>query len=153
MSPQSAAHCRSPAILFSDHHPSSSNGGEELVLREILLGLAARGWRCLLAYHAWGDLVPEYEAAGIECRRFDLAPLRLGNPARFLASIARQALWARRRQVRLLHCNSYVRAAHGAAVEGFAGLPAVCHLHNPLPEYLSRQYRWGLRHLDRLVAV
>jgi glycosyltransferase involved in cell wall biosynthesis len=144
---------RSPAVLFSDHNPSRSNGGEELVLREALLGLAARGWRCLLAYHDWGDLVPEYEAAGIECRQFDLAQARLDYPWRFAASVARQALWARRRRVELYHCNSYFRAAHAAAVKRLGGLPAMCHFHNPPPGYLSRQYRWGLQQLDGFIAV
>jgi glycosyltransferase involved in cell wall biosynthesis len=142
-----------PAVLFSDHNPSRFNGGEELVLREILLGLAARGWRCLLAYHRWGDLVPEYEAAGIVCRRFDLNPARLSEPWRFAASVAQQALWARREGVRLLHCNSYFRAAHTGAVKRLGGFPALCHFHLGPPEYLSRQYRWGLRRMDGFIAV
>ena len=141
------------AILFSDHHPSRSNGGEELVLRQAMLGLAARGWRGLLAYHEWGDLVPEYEAAGIACRRFDLSPARLDNPWRFAASVSRQVLWARREGVRLLHCNSYFRAAHAGAVKSFGGFPAICQFHLPAPAYLSRQYRWGLQQLNGYIAV
>jgi len=141
------------AILFSERNPSRTEGGEELVLRNILLGLSARGWRCLLAYHEWGDLVPEYEAAGIACRRFDLTPARPTNPGRFLASVAGQALWARRNGVGLLHCNSYFRVSHAAAVKHLGGFPAIGHLHNPPPDYLSRQYRWGLQQIDGLIAV
>lgn len=144
---------QSAGILFSDYHPSRANGGEELVLCEIMLGLARRGWRCLLAYHEWGDLVPEYQAAGIECRRFDLSPLRPAHPARFLASVVRQAAWARREAVGLLCCNSYFRASHAAAVKGLSGVPAICHFHLPVPDYLSRQYRWGLQRLDGYIAV
>jgi glycosyltransferase involved in cell wall biosynthesis len=141
------------AVVFSDRNPSRSNGGEELVLREALLGLAARGWRCLLAYHEWGDLIPEYEAAGIGCRRFDLTAVRLQNPWRFASSVTQQVLWARRQGVGLYHCNSYFRAAHAAAVKHLGGVPAICHFHIPPPEYLSRQYRWGLKQLDEFVAV
>ena len=144
---------RSPAVIFSDNNPSRSNGGEELVLRETLLGLAARRWPCLLAYHEWGDLVPEYEAAGIECRRFDLAPVRPKFPGRFASSVAAQALWARRAGVQLLHCNSFNRAAHAAIIKRLGGFPAICHLHVSPPEYLSRQYRWGLRQLEGFFAV
>lgn len=143
----------SPKILFNDHNPSRSNGGEELVLRQSLLGLAARGWRCLLAYHQWGDLIPEYEAAGIECRQFDLAQARLDYPWRFAGSVARQARWARRERVGLYHCNSYFRAAHAAAVKRIGGFPAICHFHIPPPGYLSRQYRWGLQQFDGFIGV
>jgi glycosyltransferase involved in cell wall biosynthesis len=142
-----------PAILFSDYHPSRFNGGEELVLRASVLGLAARGWRCLLAYHEWGDLIPDYQAAGVACRQFDLNPARRGQPWRFAASVAQQALWARREGVRLLHCNSYFRAAHAGAIKRFGGFPAVCQFHLPAPDYLSRQYRWGLRQFEGLIAV
>ena len=142
-----------PVTLFSDHNPSRYQGGEELVLRNTLLGLAARGWRCLLAYHEWGDLVPEYEAAGIACRQFDLTPARVNHPLTFLGSVTGQALWARSQGVRLLHCNSYFRAAHAAAIRSLGGFPAICHLHNPPPDYLSRQYRWGLQRLDGFIAV
>jgi glycosyltransferase involved in cell wall biosynthesis len=144
---------RLPAVLFSDHNPSRANGGEELVLRQALLGLSARGWRCLLAYHEWGDLVPEYQAAGIECRQFDLTQARLDSPWRFASSVARQVLWARRERVELYHCNSYFRAAHAAAVKRLGGFPAICHFHIPSPDYLSRQYRWGLQQLEGLIAV
>lgn len=143
----------SPAILFSDYQPSRFNGGEELVLRTAILGLAARGRRCLLAYHKWGDLVPEYEAAGIQCRQFDLSPIRATSPGAFLKSIAGQAIWARREGVGLLHCNSYFRAAHARAVKSLGGFPSICQFHLPAPPYLSRQYRWGLRRLDGYIAV
>ncbi len=142
-----------PTALFNDLHPSRSNGGEELVLREILLGLAARGWRCLLAYHEWGDLVPEYEAAGIECRRFDLKAARLAAPRLFVRSVAGQVLWARRERVGLLYCNSFNRASMTATAKILGGVPAICHLHNEPPDYLSRQYRWGLNRLGRFIAV
>jgi glycosyltransferase involved in cell wall biosynthesis len=147
------SNARTKAILFSDHCPSRSQGGEELVLREVLLGLAARGWHCLLAYHEWGDLVPQYEKAGIVCRQLDLNPVRPSHPWRFAASVAKQVLWARREGVRLLHCNSYFRAAQAGAVKSVGGFPAVCQFHLPAPEYLSRQYRWGLRQLEEFVAV
>jgi glycosyltransferase involved in cell wall biosynthesis len=140
-------------ILFSDWNPSRSNGGEELVLRQTLLGLSARGWRCLLAYHEWGDLIPEYEAAGIQCRQFNLTSVQLSSPSLFLKSVAGQVLWARRAGVRILHCNSYGRAAYAAAVKSLCRLPAVCHFHTEPPSYLSRQYRWGLRQLEGYITV
>jgi glycosyltransferase involved in cell wall biosynthesis len=107
----------------------------------------------LLAYHDWGDLVPEYQAAGVECRQFDLTQARLDSPWRFASSVARQVLWARRERVELYHCNSYFRAAHVAAVKRLGGFPAICHFHIPSPDYLSRQYRWGLQQLEGLIAV
>ena len=122
-------------------------------MRQTLTGLAARGWRCLLAYHEWGDLIPGYEAVGIECRRFDLTPVQLRYPGRFVVSVARQALWARREGVRLLHYNSYFRAAYAATVKLLGGFPAICQFHLPAPDYLSRQYRWGLQQLEGFIAV
>src|SRR5690242_8025353 len=129
-----------PTVLFNDGTPGRLMGGEEVVLRETLLGLAARGFRCLLAYQQWGDLIPEYEAAGIECRQFDFAAVRLQHLWRFGTSILQQVLWARRRRVKLFYCNSYFRAAHAAAIKSFGGFPALCHFHLPAPGYLSRQY-------------
>jgi glycosyltransferase involved in cell wall biosynthesis len=140
-------------VLFSDYNPSRSNGGEELVLREALLGLAARGWRCLLAYHEWGDLIPEYEAAGVVCRRFDLTPAERRRPWRFALSVVQQAMWVRRERAQLYYCNSYFRATHAGAVKRLGMVPALCQFHLPAPEYLSRQYRWGLDQLDGFVAV
>ncbi len=109
----------------------------------------------LLAYQEWGELVPEYEAAGIECRRFDLSPAKLGHPWRFAASVVGQAFWARREGVALYYSNSYFRAFHAAAVKYLGGFPAVCHFHITAPQndYVSRQYRWGLERMDRLIAV
>ena len=144
-----------PAILFSDRKPSRCNGGgEELILREILLGLVQRGWRCLLAYHEWGELIPEYEMAGVSCRRFYLDPATLRQASGFGASVIGQALWARREGVVLYHCNSYFRAFHALAVKRLGGFAATCHFHIPPPEhYVSRQYRWGLERMDGLIAV
>lgn len=140
-------------VLFNDLHPSRCNGGEEQVLRQVILGLAARGWRCLLAYQDWGDLIPEYQVAGIECRQFSLEAGRLVAPGPFVKSIAQQVFWARRERVRLLHCNSYNRASMTAVAKILSGVPAICHLHLEPPEYLSRQYRWGLNQLERFIAV
>ena len=141
------------AILFNDWHPSHLNGGEEQVLRQVMLGLAGRGWRCLLAYHEWGDFIPEYEAAGMECRQFDLSAARPKAPARLLKSALSQLTWARRERVGLLYCNSYARAPVTAIAKMIGSLPAVCHLHLEPPSYLSRQYRWGLGRIGRFIAV
>lgn len=147
-------------ILAMEGWPTLLAGGQERSLFEVVTGLRQAGVEVTLAYEEEGDLVPRYQALGVATFQIPVRNLQLKsrrvitNTLRFATAVARILRQQRRqaRPVNLIYVNQYFDTPLAALCGRLLGVPVVCHLRLPAPEYLSRQYRWGLNRCAKLIA-
>jgi glycosyltransferase involved in cell wall biosynthesis len=140
-------------ILVLENELTSGRGGQELSLADVCAGLGERGHAVVLAYVTGGDLEARYRrfcerlvrvrAYAVDRRRTAAAILDVGR-----------SLWAVRGTAPdVVYANQYLDSPFAAAAARLGGVPFVCHLRLPPPEVLCGQYRFGMRHVSRLIAI
>lgn len=150
-----------PRILALEGWPTLFAGGQERSLFEVVCGLRRLGVEVTLAYEKEGELVPRYQAQGVKTFRISTRNLQLKswhaprNLVRFthtVVLICARHWFEKKSTIDLIYVNQYFDTPLAAICGLLLGVPVVCHLRLPAPEYLSRQYRWGLSRCVRLIA-
>ncbi|MCU0550641.1 MAG: glycosyltransferase family 4 protein [Leptolyngbya sp. Prado105] len=141
-------------LIVLENHVTTQRGGQELNLLEICRGLFDRGHRITLLYLKSGDLLPDYQSfcdrtLCISAYGFDWHSV--SSTLNFLPSLLQ--IW----QIptpknSLIFCNDYHFSLFATALSSFRNLPYVCYLQLP-PLMLNRQREFGLRSVDRFIAV
>jgi glycosyltransferase involved in cell wall biosynthesis len=141
-------------IGFVENQPTRFAGGQEISLFEMVRGLSQRDWPTHLWYAEEGELLDEYHKLCESVHR--ITSRQLHN--RYLPQIMRD-LWKVYKLNKagqlpeVLYCNQYFDTPFPALVKRLWNRKLVCHLRLPAPDYLSRQYRWGLQQCDLLIAI
>lgn len=139
-------------VLAFENKPTAFAGGQERSLFEVLKYVAEAGANVSLCYQEPGELLDSYraflhEAFLIKRRQFSKPWLP------FLFDLGRLAVKSLSARWDVLYANQYFDATLAAGLGLLTGIPVVCHLRIECPVYLSRQYRWGLMHCTRLIAI
>lgn len=151
---------RLASILVLEGWPTFLAGGQERSLFEVVTGLREAGVSVTVAYEQEGELVSRYESLGVGAFRIPTRHLQLKSRA-FPMHLFHFALAAtriiRRHRVRgkafeLIYVNQYFDTPLAVFCGLLLGVPVVCHLRLGAPDYLSRQYRWGLRRCAKMIA-
>ena len=138
-------------ILAFEEQPTAFAGGQERSLFEVLHGLAERGCKTSLCYREEGDLLRAYK--GFLKAWFCIKSRRFTRPFHPLISdIFKLYIRFRVDNWDVLYANQYFDTPVVASLGILCGIPAVCHLRLACPEYLSRQYRWGLKQCTKIIA-
>jgi glycosyltransferase involved in cell wall biosynthesis len=141
-------------IIVLENQATTQRGGQELNLLNLCRELFQRGHRITLLYLGAGDLLPQYQSfcdrtIPISAYGFDWRSLR--STLRFLPSLLQ--LWKIPiEQDSIIFCNDYHFSLFAFALSTFRRLPYVCYLQLP-PINLNRQRAFGLRGVDRFIAV
>ena len=122
-------------LIVLENHVTTLRGGQELNLLEICTALSQRGHRITLLYLKDGDLLERYQSI---CDR--------------VIKISEYGFDWRRFTSVLVFCNDYHFSVFGSLLSRCRNLPLVCYLQLP-PLYLNRQRRFGVRQVDRFIAV
>ncbi|WP_395747006.1 glycosyltransferase family 4 protein [Prosthecobacter sp.] len=139
-------------VLAFENTPTAFAGGQERSLFEVLQFVAGAGGRVSLCYQQPGELLEAYGQFVREA--FCIRSRQLARPwAPFLLDLARLAVKSFSARWDVLYANQYFDTPMVAALGLLARIPVVCHLRIECPPYLSRQYRWGLMHCARLIAI
>ncbi|MBD1843788.1 glycosyltransferase family 4 protein [Cyanobacteria bacterium FACHB-63] len=141
-------------LIVLENHVTRQRGGQELNLLEICRGLFQRGHRITLLYLKPGDLLSQYQSfcdrtIQISAYGFDWRSVR--STLQFLPGLIKIG------QMSIAHnsivfCNDYHFSLFASALSFFYQLPYVCYLQLP-PINLNRQRKFGLRRVDRFIAV
>lgn len=148
------------SVLVLEGWPTFLAGGQERSLYEVISGLRQRGANVSLAYEEDGELVPKYEALGVNTfkiitRNLLLKSLKSPWSIRdFVISLYRTLKEYRVSQNKwnLLYINQYFDVTLAALCGLILRVPVVCHLRLAAPPYLSRQFRWGLGRCQLLIC-
>ena len=141
-------------LIALENHVTTQRGGQELNLLRICRGLFQRGHRITLLYLKAGDLLPQYQSfcdrtIPISAYGFDWRSRK--SLLKFLPSLLQ--LWqVPIAQNSLVFCNDYHFSLFAYALSVSRRLPYVCYLQLP-PIQLNRQREFGLRGVDRFIAV
>jgi glycosyltransferase involved in cell wall biosynthesis len=139
-------------ILVLEVEPSSQRGGQELAVRDVLVEMASNGHAIVLGYIESGDLLADYQRAGIETLRLP-GPFAIRHPAREWRSFVATASRLRRLEPRYV----YVNQLRDVPVVAAAGLGrrarVVCHLHVQPPRVRRiSQTRLSMRVVDHFIV-
>jgi len=133
-------------IVFVLGYPTRTRGGTEHAALAFSRGLARRGHRITAVFRREGELLPEYRQF---CERVFVLT-SAGAALRFAAALVTPGRAPRGAIVYGHHAGrSFELWALGVATRS----RVVCHLHLPAPERLGRLTGFGLRRLDRFLAV
>jgi glycosyltransferase involved in cell wall biosynthesis len=141
-------------LIVLENHVTAQRGGQEINLFEICRGLFRHGHRITLLYLRAGDLLPRYQAfcdrtIPISAYGFDWRDLN--STLKFLPSLIQ--LWQiPTTKDSIIFCNDYHFSLFAYALSSCQKLPYVCYLQLP-PLNLNRQRKFGLRGVDRFIAV
>lgn len=132
-------------------HLSSENGGEERSLFSIMKIMHQNGKKVGLIYRKSGDYQRELQQMGVDCVQADISEFSVNGSMSFLGSVIKVSKHLRNYAKRI-HVNSYKDITWSAALAKKLSIPISLHLRLNAPEYLSRQYRWGIGKTDLLIA-
>lgn len=132
-------------------HLSSENGGEERSLFSILKRMHENGKKVGLIYRKPGDYQQELEVMGVHCVQAGVSEFSFSNIPSFMSSVL-SAYKEINGIAKRIHVNSYKDITWAAALAKLLFIPISLHLRLNAPEYLSRQYRWGIFQTDTLIA-
>lgn len=137
-------------IAFTQRHLDSRNGGEERSLFSILNHLSQEN-ELTLFYRTWGDFNPKLNQK-IHQKSYLANELSLKNSFVFILSILRATFYIQKNKVTRIHVNHYKDITWAAIVSILSGCKLSLHLRLNAPEYLSKQYAWGLKKCDFFIA-
>ena len=140
-------------IIAFEQAPTRFAGGQERSFFEVLTWLSAAGHEIHLFYTQSGELIPEYEKAGISTAKLSARQLKPQKAANIIADIVRARKWIHSIQPDFLYVNQYPDTPFPALAGWITGTPLIVHLRLPCPHYLSRQYKWGLRRTTGCIAI
>jgi glycosyltransferase involved in cell wall biosynthesis len=140
-------------IALFENIPTLNLGGQERSLHQNATALAAAGHALTLCYVSPGDLLPDYKQKCVATYRLASRVFRWSGCARFTWDILRGFCQARKHKWDILYANQYFDTPFASMLSKVSGVPLVCHLRLPCPDYLSRQYRMGINHASRLIAI
>ncbi|GAP99188.1 glycosyltransferase family 4 protein [Leptolyngbya sp. NIES-2104] len=141
-------------LIILENHVTSQRGGQETNLLTICRGLFERGHRITLLYLKPGDLLAEYRSfcdRTIQISAYGFDWRSLTSTMRFLPSL----IQIRQLSIEpnsVIFCNDYHFSLFASALSFFRQIPYVCYLQLP-PLQLNRQRKFGLRNVDRFIAV
>ncbi len=139
-------------VLAFENKPTKFAGGQERSLFEVLKFVTTAGATASLCYQEPGELLEPYSTFLRES--FPIKHRQFSKPwFPFLVDLGRLALRSMTARWNVLYANQYFDAPMVACLGLLRRIPSVCHLRIECPAYLSRQYRWGLMHCTRLIAI
>lgn len=141
-------------LIVLENHVTTQRGGQELNLLEICRSLADRGHRITLLYLQSGDLLPQYQEfcdSVIQISAYGFDWRNLGSVLKFAPSIL-QAVQVPTPDTSVIFCNDYHFSLFAHLLARLKKRPYICYLQLP-PLYLNRQREYGLRSVDRFIAV
>jgi glycosyltransferase involved in cell wall biosynthesis len=139
-------------IAFTQRHLDSGNGGEERSLFTILKYLVKeKDFELSLFYKKKGDLNEKLDST---IHQFETLTSELNkkNAFNFFLSVIRSALIVYKYKINRIHVNHYKDVTWAALVSIISGCRLSVHLRLNAPEYLSKQYAWGLKQCDFFIA-
>lgn len=139
-------------IAFTQRHLDSKNGGEERSLFTILKKLETRqGIKLSLFYSKKGDYNTQLPTS---INQFELLSeeLSLKNAIPFVLNCIKAAKFIKQNKIDILHVNHYKDITWAGLVKVLSGCQLGLHLRLNAPDYLSRQYAWGLKQVDFFIA-
>lgn len=138
-------------IAFTQRHLDSGNGGEERSLFSILQNWDTTKSDLTLFYKMKGDFNRQLPK---EVNQFQLLENELNsrNFLVFILSISRAFLIIKKNEISRIHVNHYKDITWAAILSKLTSVPVSCHLRLNAPDYLSRQYKWGLNQCDKFIA-
>jgi len=139
-------------IAFTQRHLDSHNGGEERSLYSIIKHLSKENkFTISLFYKKLGDY---NQTLPKSISQFNILEeeLLITNFLAFFWSILK-TIWAiKKHKIDHIHVNHYKDVTWVACLKKITGIELTLHLRLNAPEYLSRQYAWGLNQVDKFVA-
>lgn len=140
-------------MLAVEVEPTRFAGGQERSLFEVCRELSKEGVQIFLAYQKKGDLLSEY-------REFIHSELiqrnrvyRVSQTFGFLRELLSMMSYVKKQKIDLLYVNQYFDLPFYAVLSKMTGLPLICHLRLPCPDYVSKQYRFGLKQCSGCLAI
>lgn len=141
-------------LIILENHVTSQRGGQETNLLTICRGLFERGHRFTLLYLKPGDLLAEYRSfcdRTVQISAYGFDWRSLSSTMQFLPSLIQIGQLSIEPNS-VIFCNDYHFSFFASALSFFRQIPYVCYLQLP-PLQLNRQRKFGLRNVDRFIAV
>ncbi|KPJ69457.1 hypothetical protein AMJ44_03830 [candidate division WOR-1 bacterium DG_54_3] len=137
-------------VLFIDSTAGMFGGGQ-ISLLEFLIHMDRAKYEPLVIVGEKGRLKHEIEKLGIECQVIPMPSFRKLNPFLFLAGFCRIFNYARKRKVRLIHCNTSRAVLYAGPVAKILGISLIWHVRIPYSDNLLD--RFLVPFCSRIIAV
>lgn len=139
-------------IAFTQRHLDSGNGGEERSLFTILKHLVKeKNFELTLFYQQKGDLNKKLDTTIHQFQTLT-SEFSTRNAFSFFIKAIQSAFYVKKFKIDRIHVNHYKDVTWAALVTIISGCKLSVHLRLNAPEYLSKQYAWGLKHCDYYIA-
>ena len=140
-------------ILTFEKRPTFHAGGQERSLHEVLKGMSDNGVTVSLFYEQEGELLESYNKFCQITSQISSRAVYWHNLIQVVYDFLKAFLLIKKANPDILYVNQYADTPFPALLSKVTGIPLVCHLRLPSPHYLSKQYTWGLKQADRLIAI
>lgn len=139
-------------ILAVEAVPTRFAGGQERSLFEVLQ-LASTKHRIWLAYQDEGELLEKYDhfLQGRFIQKFRV--FRLAKIHLILLEFIQALIFCTKNKISHIYVNQYFDLPFWALVSFVTNRPLICHLRLLAPNYLSRQYRFGLEKCSFCITI
>jgi len=140
-------------VLAVEVEPTRFAGGQERSLFEVCRELSNAGVEISLAYQNQGDLLPDYRTFLTSEIHQKNRVFRVPKSVSFFVELLRMLRFVKEKSIDILYVNQYFDLPFYALLSKISGLPLVCHLRLPCPDYVSKQYRFGLNQCAGCLAI
>jgi glycosyltransferase involved in cell wall biosynthesis len=140
-------------LLAFEDKPTLFAGGQERSLFEVISALTGYGIKVSLCYKKEGDLLPAYKNICVSTTRLTSRVFLRGTAYRFGLDLLRAVRLSRLYRWDALYANQFYDLPFVSLLGAITRKPVFCHLRQPCPSYLSRQYRFGLMRCKKLIAI
>ena len=142
-------------ILVFEPEPSSTRGGQEVVLFDFCRGLQQRGHQITLIYNTEGNLLKQYQEfcrQTLKVNRFIV--YRPRHILSFLADLKKVIEKIPIIENTIILCNQFQDTPFGHALSLAQNIPLVCYLHLPPPRIVPTwQWHKGLKGVKELISL
>lgn len=139
-------------IVAVEISPSKQRGGSEKAFFEVLVSLKKLGHEISLAYCHLGDLIPDYEAAGIKTFFIQSTNIQNWLSITTFIKLNKSASTISAYKPDIIYINYLSDTPLAALLKLFHGIPSICHIRVP---YLgsSKQFSFCAQYVNAFIVL